>query len=36
MARAMSRTAWTFGSRMAWFDRDKREIAELPSADGAP
>jgi GGDEF domain-containing protein len=35
MARAMSRTAWTFGSRIAWFDRDRREIAELPLADGA-
>ncbi len=33
MARAMSRTAWSFGSRIAWFDRDKREIAELPLAD---
>ena len=33
MARSMSRTAWTFGSRIAWFDRDKREIAELPLAD---
>ncbi len=33
MARAMSRTAWTFGSRIAWFDRDRREIAELPLAD---
>ena len=35
MARAMSRTAWSYGSRIAWFDRDKREIAELPVADGA-
>jgi GGDEF domain-containing protein len=33
MARAMSRTAWSFASRIAWFDRDKREIAELPLAD---
>ena len=33
MARAMSRTAWSYGSRIAWFDRDKREIAELPLAD---
>ncbi len=33
MARAMSRTAWSFGSRIAWFDRDKRAIAELPLAD---
>jgi GGDEF domain-containing protein len=36
MARAMSRTAWTFGSRMAWFDRERREMAELPLTDGAP
>ena len=36
MARAMSRTAWTFGSRIAWFDRDKREIAQLPLADARP
>ena len=33
MARAMSRTAWSYGSRIAWFDRDKREIAELPRSD---
>jgi GGDEF domain-containing protein len=33
MARAMSRTAWSFGSRIAWFDRDRREIAELPLVD---
>ena len=33
MAQAMSRTAWSYGSRIAWFDRDKREIAELPLAD---
>ena len=33
MARAMSRTAWSFTSRMAWFDTDKREIAELPMVD---
>jgi GGDEF domain-containing protein len=36
MARAMSRTAWSFGSRIAWFDRERREIAELPLTDGAP
>lgn len=35
MARAMSRTAWSFSSRIAWFDRDRREIAELPLTDGA-
>ena len=28
MARAMPRTAWSCGSRIAWFDRDRREIAE--------
>ena len=33
MARAMARTAWSFGSRIAWFDRDKREIAALPLVD---
>ncbi|MFC5500212.1 GGDEF domain-containing protein [Caenimonas terrae] len=34
MARDMSRTAWSYGSRIAWFDRDRREIAELPLTDG--
>ena len=33
MARDMSRTAWSFSSRMAWFDHDQREIAELPLTD---
>jgi GGDEF domain-containing protein len=33
MARDMSRTAWSFGSRIAWFDRDQRKIAELPLTD---
>jgi GGDEF domain-containing protein len=33
MARAMSRTAWTFPSRIAWFDRETRQIAELPLTD---
>ena len=28
MARAMPRTGWSCGSRIAWFDRDRREIAE--------
>ena len=32
MARDMSRTAWSFTSRVAWFDRDSRRIAELPLA----
>lgn len=35
MARAMSRTAWSFSSRIAWFDRDSRQIAELPLTDAA-
>ena len=34
MARAMSHTAWSFGSRIAWFDGERREIAELPLTDG--
>ena len=34
MARAMSRTAWSYGSRIAWFDSGRREIAELPLTDG--
>jgi GGDEF domain-containing protein len=34
MARAMSHTAWSYGSRIAWFDSGKREIAELPLTDG--
>lgn len=33
MARQMSRTAWSFPSRIAWFDRETRQIAELPAAD---
>jgi hypothetical protein len=33
MARDMSRAAWSFGSRIAWFDRDSRQIAELPLTD---
>jgi GGDEF domain-containing protein len=33
MARDMSRAAWSFGSRIAWFDRDSRKIAELPLTD---
>ena len=34
MARAMSRTAWSFASRIAWFDRETRQISELPLTDG--
>ena len=33
MARDMSRAAWSFGSRIAWFDRDCGQIAELPLTD---
>jgi GGDEF domain-containing protein len=33
MARDMSRAAWGFASRIAWFDRDSRSIAELPLTD---
>lgn len=32
MARAMSRTAWSYSSRVAWFDNDAGQIAELPPA----
>ena len=35
MVRAMSRTAWTYASRMAWFDDLQGEIAELPVTDSA-
>jgi hypothetical protein len=31
-ARAMSRTAWSYASRVAWYDEDSRQIAELPVA----
>ncbi|MGZ5179332.1 MAG: diguanylate cyclase domain-containing protein [Ramlibacter sp.] len=31
-ARAMSRTAWSYVSRVAWYDEDSRQIAELPAA----
>ena len=33
MARDMSRAAWSFHSRIAWFDRETRQIAELPLTD---
>ena len=33
MARAMSRTAWSYASRVAWFDHDAGQIAELPASD---
>ncbi len=34
MARDMSRAAWSFSSRIAWFDRETRKISELPLTDG--
>lgn len=33
--RAMSRTAWTYASRMAWYDAAASQIAELPVTDTA-
>lgn len=33
MARAMSRTAWSYASRIAWFDQMAGQIAELPAGD---
>lgn len=35
MARAMSRTAWSYASRIAWHDQASGQIAELPAADAA-
>jgi len=35
MARAMSRTAWSYPSRIAWHDQALGRIAELPAADPA-
>lgn len=32
-ARAMARTAWSYPSRLAWYDLAAEQIAELPSAD---
>jgi hypothetical protein len=32
-ARAMSRTAWSYPSRMAWFDEAAGTIAELPATE---
>ena len=34
-ARAMARTAWTYGSRLAFFDEKAGHIAELPPEDAA-
>lgn len=31
-ARAMSRTAWSYASRVAWYDETTRQITELPLA----
>lgn len=33
MGRAMSRTAWSFASRVAWFDKSTGRIEELPDPD---
>ena len=33
MARDMSRTAWTYSSRVAWHDQASGQIAELPSTE---
>lgn len=35
MARAMSRTAWSYATRVAWYDRASGRIAELPATDAA-
>jgi GGDEF domain-containing protein len=35
MARAMSRTAWSYASRVAWHDQASGKIAELPATDAA-
>jgi GGDEF domain-containing protein len=35
MARAMSRTAWSYASRVAWHDDVSGQIAELPTSDPA-
>jgi hypothetical protein len=34
-ARAMSRTAWSYASRVAWYDAGSRQITELPLHAGA-
>jgi GGDEF domain-containing protein len=34
-ARAMARTAWSYPSRLAFFDQDAGQIAELPPEEGA-
>jgi GGDEF domain-containing protein len=35
MARDMSRTAWSFSSRVAWHDQASGQIAELPASEAA-
>jgi GGDEF domain-containing protein len=35
LARAMSRTAWSYATRVAWHDQASGRIAELPAADRA-
>lgn len=35
MARAMSRTAWSYATRVAWHDQASGRIAELPATDPA-
>ncbi|HZY15872.1 MAG TPA: hypothetical protein VFE74_04540, partial [Ramlibacter sp.] len=34
-ARAMARTAWSYASRLAFYDQQAGQIAELPPEDGA-
>lgn len=34
-ARAMARTAWSYGSRLAFYDQEAGRIAELPREEGA-
>ena len=34
-ARAMARTAWTYGSRLAFFDQVQGQIAEMPLEEAA-
>ena len=35
MARAMSRTAWSYSSRVAWHDQASGQIAEVPAVEAA-
>lgn len=34
-ARAMSRTAWSYASRLAWYDAQQGRIAEVPAVEAA-